>query len=261
MNDIAVGIIGGTGGIGKWFAGFFQRQGFTVHASGRTSGMTVPEMAERCGIVIVSVPICATLDVIRDIGPRMKPDSLLMDLTSLKADPVRAMLDFSSSEIIGLHPLFGPDVPSLAGQNIVLCPARPGKRLPPLREILEKNGARIIETTPERHDEIMAVVQGLAHLNTMTLGLALKESGLSPEELDGFSTPVFRLKRSLVEKVFSKNPRLYADILALNPHAPGTFRLYEKALARLKAAVEKGHAEGLEKIIRGVEDSRDQEVT
>jgi len=254
VNNVEIGIIGGTGGIGNWFAGFFQKQGLTVHVSGRTSGMAVPEMAEKCGVVIVSVPISATRHVIRGVGPYMKADSLLMDLTSLKADPVRAMLDFSPSEVIGLHPLFGPDVPSLSGQNIVLCPARSRRWLSWLRDILSKNGARLSETSPERHDEIMAVVQGLTHLNTMTLGLALKETGLSLEELERFSTPVSRLKLALIEKVFSKNPRLYAEIIASNPHVPGMLRLYEKALAGLKAPVEEGNAEELEKIIKGVEE-------
>jgi len=251
VNNVEIGIIGGTGGIGKWFADFFISQGLTVHASGRNSGMTAPEMAERCGIVIVSVPIRATLEVIRSIGPLMKADSLLMDLTSLKADPVRAMLESSASEVVGLHPLFGPDVHSLSGQNIVLCPARSEKWLPRLKNILTKNGARIIETTPERHDEIMAVVQGLNHLNTMTFGLALREAGFSPEEMENFSTPAFRLKLTLVEKVFSKSPMLYADILAMNPLASGVLRLYERALAQLKPAVEKADAEGLERILKG----------
>jgi prephenate dehydrogenase len=252
VNNIEVGIIGGTGGIGNWFAGFFQKQGLTVHVSGRTSGMAVPEMTEKCGVVIVSVPIRATREVIRGVGPHMKAGSLLMDLTSLKEDPVRAMLDFSRSEVIGLHPLFGPDVPSLSGQNIVLCPVRSKRWLPWLKDILSKNGARLIETSPERHDEIMAVVQGLTHLNTMTLGLALRETGLSLEELDRFSTPVSRLKISLVEKVFSKNPRLYAEIVASNPHVPEMLRLYDKALTRLKTSVAEGDAEELEKIISGV---------
>jgi len=260
VNNVEIGIIGGTGGIGNWFAGFFQKQGFTVHVSGRTSGMAVPEMAGKCGIVIVSVPIRATRDVIRGVGPHMKADSLLMDLTSLKEAPVKAMLDFSRSEVIGLHPLFGPDVPSLSGQNIVLCPVRSEKWLPWLKDILSKNGARLIETSPERHDEIMAVVQGLTHLNTMTLGLVLRETGLSLEELERFSTPVSRLKISLVEKVFSKNPRLYAEIVASNPHVPEMLRLYDKALTRLKTSVGEGDAEELEKVIRGFEDSRGQGV-
>ena len=94
----------------------------------------------------------------------MKKDSLLMDLTSLKAGPVRAMLEASASEVIGLHPLFGPGVPSLEGQNIVLCRARGTRWLPWVRDIFGRKNANLIEATPERHDEVMAVVQALNHI-------------------------------------------------------------------------------------------------
>jgi len=106
MNNVEVGIIGGTGGIGQWFARFFKEQGLTVHVSGRTTGMPAVEMARRCDIVIVGVPISATCDVIRLVGPLVRRESLLMDLTSLKAEPVKAMLESSTSDVIGLHPLF-----------------------------------------------------------------------------------------------------------------------------------------------------------
>jgi len=32
-----------------------------------------------------------------------------------------------------------------------------------------KSGARLVETTPERHDEIMALVQGINHLDTLVM--------------------------------------------------------------------------------------------
>ncbi|MBW2562029.1 MAG: prephenate dehydrogenase/arogenate dehydrogenase family protein, partial [Deltaproteobacteria bacterium] len=124
METFEIGIIGGTGGIGAWFADFFAGEGYTVHVSGRTTGMGLDEMAQTCRVVIVSVPINATIAVIEAVGPEMKEDALLMDFTSLKAEPVRAMLASSRSEVMGCHPLFGPDVPSIEGLNIALCPAR-----------------------------------------------------------------------------------------------------------------------------------------
>jgi prephenate dehydrogenase len=250
VKNFEVGIIGGTGGIGKWFAEFFQRNGLVVHVSGRKSGMAVPELAERCAVVIVSVPIGATCDIIRAVGPRMKAESLLADLTSLKTEPVRAMMESSPSEVIGLHPLFGPDAPSLSGQNVVLCPARGKEWLPWLKEILSGNGARLVETSPEKHDGIMAAVQALTHLNTVAMGLVLGATGLSPEELDRFATPVFRTKLALIEKVFSKNPRLYAEIIALNPHSPKILDFYEEALSKLKEPVEAHDAGKLEQILQ-----------
>jgi prephenate dehydrogenase len=248
-DKFQIGIIGGAGGIGRWFAAFFQQAGYTVHVSGHASGLRPAEMAGVCPVIIVSVPIGVTQAVIRDVGPHMKQESLLMDLTSLKAGPVRAMLEASASEVIGLHPLFGPGVPSLEGQNIVLCPAR-GDRWPPwVRDVLGQGGANLIETTPERHDEIMAVVQALNHLNTLVLGLSIREAGISQEELKRFSTPLFRARLAAVENLFS-HPQLYAEIIAGNPHASEILDLHERAIGTVKPLVVQQGAKALEELIR-----------
>ena len=244
MKKFSVGIIGGTGGIGRWFADFLAQEGHAVHVTGRMTGMDIPDLAMTCQVIIVSVPIGVTCEVIRKVGPFLKEDALLMDLTSLKVEPVRAMLASSASEVIGLHPLFGPRVPSLEGQNIVLCPGRGERWLPKLKALLERNGARVVVTTPEHHDEIMAVVQGLNHLNTIALGLVLHETGMKPEDLEKFTTPIFRTKMEIMEKVFSR-PALYAEILTLNPHVKRICDLYEKNLAELRQNIIKGDAGGL----------------
>jgi prephenate dehydrogenase len=248
-DKFQIGIIGGVGGIGRWFAAFFQKAGYTVHVSGQASGLRPAEMAATCPIVIVSVPIGVTLDVIREVGPHMKKDSLLMDLTSLKAGSVRAMLEASASEVIGLHPLFGPGVPSLEGQNVALCPARGSRWLPWVRDVLGEEGANLIETTPERHDKIMAVVQALNHLNTLVLGLSIREAGISREELERFSTPLFRARLDAIENLFS-HPQLYAEIIAGNPHASEILELHERALSTVKPLVVQQGAKALQERIR-----------
>ncbi len=245
MKNIQIGIIGGTGGIGRWFARFFKKEGYTVHVSGRKTGMSMDEMAERCQVVIVSVPISATVQVIKQIGPGMKKESLFMDLTSLKEEPVAAMLGSSISEVIGLHPLFGPNIRSMSGKNVVVCPVRTKKWLPWLTEILKRNGAHIIETTPEKHDETMAIVQGLTHLNTITMGLVLGDAGSKLSELKDFSTPIFDTKINIIKKVFTGNPGLYAEIIAFNPHIHKILDLYGKNLSELKSLIDRTDTKGL----------------
>ena len=248
-ENFTVGVIGGTGGMGQWFAGFLTQEGYPVLISGRKAGPSLADLAGACPVVVVSVPIGVTCEVIRKVGPLMKEDSLLMDLTSLKAEPVRAMLESSPSEVIGLHPLFGPAEPSLAGKNVAICPARGEKWLPWLRGMLERGGARLVETTPERHDEIMALVQGVNHLDTLVMGMVLRECGLDPEVLERFSTPILRTKMGIIEKVFS-HPDLYAQLIALNPHLRRMMDLFERKFTELKGIVEKGSAEGLRSLIQ-----------
>lgn len=251
MKPFEIGIIGGTGGIGRWFADFFRGEGCIVHVSGRKTGMSLGDMARICGVVIVSVPINATMAVIQEIGPLMKEDALLMDFTSLKGGPVRAMLASSRSEVMGCHPLFGPDVPSMDGLNIVLCPARIDRWKGWPENVFRKGGAHVFETTPEKHDEMMAVIQALNHLDTIVMGLALRETGIDPDELKKFATPIFNTKLAIIGKVCATNPRLYADIITGNPDISRITAIYERSLSRLKETIEKNDPEGLAELIKG----------
>jgi prephenate dehydrogenase len=244
-----IGIIGGTGGIGKWFAHFFQKEGYLVHVSGRSTGLDFPALARQCPIIIVSVPIKATVEVIEQVGPLMPEKSLLMDFTSLKEEPVKAMLRSSCCEVIGLHPLFGPEIKALAGHNIVICPARTKKWLPKIKAVFKKSRARIIETTPERHDEWMALVQVLNHLNTITMGLALKRSDSDLKELYPVSTPAFNAKMELLKKIFGPNAGLYTQIITHNPHINRIFKDYQQSLSELKKMILRKDSGGLQKRI------------
>src|SRR5512137_2361373 len=95
-------ILGGTGETGSWFARYFKDSGLDVAVWG-PSGKT--DLAARMGvryahdmmnearesdIVLLSVPIAKTIDVIRQVAPCMRQGSLLMDVTSLKSEPMRA---------------------------------------------------------------------------------------------------------------------------------------------------------------------------
>ncbi len=241
-----IGVIGGTSGMGKWFARFLEKEGCTVHVCGRNvSEADIAGIAGTCEVVVVSVPMGATCKVITKVGPYMREASLLMDLTSLKTDSIKAMMETSSSEVIGCHPLFGPRIGAIAGQHVVLCPARAGKWLSWLTDIFERNGAFVIAATPEKHDQMMALVQGLNHFNTIMMALVLQKAGVSMSELMKFATPVFRAKMEITERVFCQNPRLYADILTLNPEILRHIDEYEKSVTQMKTLICQGNAAGI----------------
>jgi len=154
------------------------------------------------------------------------------------------MLHHSSSEIMGCHPLFGPDATSIKDQNVALCPARVDRWTQWPKEIFEKNGARVTETTPKRHDEIMAVVQGLNHFNTMMMELTLRDTGMDTGEIEKFSTPNFNNKLAIIEKIF-KTPRLHCEIITRNPDIARILDLYEKNFSQLKRLINEGDIEGI----------------
>jgi len=114
-----------------------------------------------------------------------------------------------------------------------------------------KNGVNIIETTPERHDELMGLIQGLNHLNSITMGMVLRGSGADLTELRRFATPMFNTKLALVEKVFTKNPRLYAEIVSLNPNISNVIELYAETLSNLKNVINNRDREAFIELMRG----------
>lgn len=234
MKKTRIGIIGGTRGMGRWFAHFLKKQDFDVAVCDEKTKLTPIKLAAASDVVVVSVPIGLTVDIIAQIGPLVKEDGLLMDLTSLKVLPVEAMLRHSRAEVIGCHPLFGPQVRSLHGRKVVLCPARPRRRLPWLTGVFQKAGALVVETTPAEHDRRMALVQGLNHLNSLLMGMALCAAGADPAELQPFSTPAFQEKMKLVKKVLLPQARLSAEIMTMNRNMPEIVALYEQNLAELK---------------------------
>jgi prephenate dehydrogenase len=250
MKDSAIGIVGGTGGIGKWFAAFFAREGYPVHVTGRSTGMPLRELAERCRVVIVSVPIAATIDAIRRVGPHLPEGSLLMDFTSLKEEPVREMLKATAADVVGCHPLFGPDCPSLAGENVIICPGRGERWLKRMEGLFTKKGGRVTVTTPAEHDRMMSLVQGLTHLDTILMGLTLRDSGVEPSELAAFSTPVFRTKQAIIEKVFGPRPGLYAALLAENPNLPALLEIFERNFLVVKEMILRGNTTELEALLK-----------
>jgi len=236
-----VGIIGGTGHMGRWFAErVFAPRGIPVEvASRRTKETLTPdELAAKADVLILSVPIAVVSEVAGKLGPKLKPEGLLCDLTSLKAAPLQAMLaSTEKTEVIGTHPLFGPGAPSLSGQTVVLCPGRGERWLPWLSGLLEEGGARVIISSPERHDEMMGAVQGLTHMSTLAFGLALAASGLPLEELLSFATPNFKLKLVQCARLLREDPRLYSGIARGNPNVPALLALLSKSAADIQQAV------------------------
>jgi prephenate dehydrogenase len=214
---VKAGIIGGTGKMGRLFAGVFSRAGYDVLVSGRSTELSNTALAGQCDIVMVSVPIRETVHVIDEIAPILSKDQLLCDLTSLKVAPVEAMKR-SNAEVIGMHPMFGPTVTSLLRQTIVICPERCRETtLHTLLTILRAEGAECTITTPEAHDRAMAVVQGLTHFVTLCMAESVRRLGTDIEKTRQFMSPVYQIEMGLAGRLLSQDPDLYGSILQENP--------------------------------------------
>lgn len=234
-----IGIIGGTGLMGQWFKRYFESLGYTVLIASRKTELKVEDCAKNCDVVIISVPIDVTCEVIKQIGHLVRKDGLLMDFTSLKAEPVKAMLKFSQCSVLGVHPMFGPGVEKLHNQKVVVCPARGEKWEKWFIELMKKGKAKIKVTTPAEHDKMMSVIQGVMHFTSITMSHVLKELKIDIFESQDFSSPIYKLRMDMVGRILNQDARLYADIEILNPKTIKALSTYLKTSKRLYKIIQK----------------------
>jgi chorismate mutase/prephenate dehydrogenase len=217
VQQRTVAVVGGKGGMGRCMAEFFADLGHAVMIADLDTDLSPQEAAGLADVVVISVPIETTVEVIRRLGPLVRPEALLMDVTSIKTAPLEAMLDTCPGSVVGTHPLFGPSVHSLQGQRIVLTPGRGDAWLAWLEGMLRARGLAIKRTTPQEHDRAMAVIQVLTHFATEVMGKALADVGVSIEETLDYTSPVYLMELIMTARHFAQSPDLYASIQMSNP--------------------------------------------
>jgi chorismate mutase/prephenate dehydrogenase len=234
MQPRTVAIIGGRGNMGRCMAQLFADLGHVVMISDLDTQLTPEDAAAAADVVVISVPIDSTVDVIRRVGPKVRDDGLIMDVTSVKTAPLAAMLEASSANVVGAHPLFGPSVHSLQGQRVVLCPGRGEDWLNWVRQTFQSRGLIVMEASAADHDRIMSVVQVLVHFSTEVMGTALTRLGVSIDETLAFMSPIYLMELIMTARHFAQSPNLYASIQMANPATPAVTGAFLEAAEELR---------------------------
>ena len=222
-------IIGGTRGLGRWFAEHLKND-FNIRITSRDESSGKP-VAEEIGveysnnnieaikdadIIVFSVPIEHMVETIREVAPYAPEGSLLMDVTSVKTEPAEALEKYAPEnvEILPCHPMFGPRVPTLQRQIIILTPVenRSPNWLPRVKDYLDKTDCEVVITTPNEHDKYMSIVQGLTHFSYISLASTIRKLNINVKESRNFSSPVYTIMLDMVSRVVYQNPYLYYSI-------------------------------------------------
>jgi prephenate dehydrogenase len=230
-----VAVVGGNGGMGRCLAQLFADLGHAVMIADLDTPLTPEEAAAVADVVVISVPIDVTEEVIRRLGPRVRPEGLLMDVTSIKAAPMQAMLAASRASVVGTHPLFGPTVHSLQGQRVVITPGRGDQWLAWLKTMLGARGIELVETTPDEHDRAMSIVQVLVHFSAEVMGKTLAGLGISINPTLRYTSPIYLMELPLTARHFAQSPDLYGAIQMSNPAAAAVTEAFVRAANELRA--------------------------
>ncbi len=145
--------------------------------------------------------------------------------------------------MLGLHPMFGPDVASLAKQVIVCCQGREPAASQWLLEQMTIWGARLQQVEAKAHDEAMTFIQALRHFATFAYGWHLSREQANIDRLLALSSPIYRLELAMVGRLFAQDPHLYADIILSSPQNLAMIRRYYQNFGEALGLLERGDRE------------------
>ena len=252
VEPMRIAIIGGEGGMGRSLNTLFSDLGHDVLSADLQTKLRPAEAAATADVVIISVPIRDTRTVIEQLGPLVRREALLMDVTSIKTDPMAAMLASTEASVVGTHPMFGPGVNTYQGQRVVLCPGRGDSWLDWARQMFSARGLVISEATPSEHDSMMAIVQVLHHFKTQVLGMTLSRTGTPLEETLRFTSPAYLLETYVTGRHFAQSPELYGPIEMLNPDSKQVIEEFGKAAADLAEILAAGDQDAFDQVFQDV---------
>ncbi|MEI6221410.1 MAG: prephenate dehydrogenase/arogenate dehydrogenase family protein [bacterium] len=270
-------IFGVSGQFGRFMAEFFLRHGKNVIGISRSQpakelmqnkrfsyfqgdgtkklSKEALQAVQSADVIMFSVPIALTEVCIQKVGPLLRAGQLITDVTSVKQRPVEAMLNSVSEEveILGMHPLFSPTL-TLENKNVILVPERIAReKLQEVVAMFEDDKAKVSIMTAKEHDHMMAVMQGLAHFLFLALGKTLSERKWKFAEYEDKKTTFYTLVKSLLDRVVSFDPALYAEIQLYNPQVPEVLSHFLEDAETLKEFIVQGEEKKLKKNLESIQ--------
>ena len=251
--SMKIGIIGGSDGLGKTLVYYFKDEfEVTITARDHKKGRKVADelnvdyiesnkqLAGMSDMLIISVPINLTPSVIKEVAPFMKKGSVMIDVTSIKEEPLKAMQENlpDNVEYIPTHPVFGPRTTELDNQVIVLTAPEKGEWYRKVHDYLESKNMRVIETTAEHHDYMMSIVQILTHFSFISTASAMEKLKIDITETEDYESPIYNLMIDMIARITSQNPYLTYYIQTMNNNGSKIRTAFSDAVEELKDVIE-----------------------
>ncbi|MEX0861206.1 prephenate dehydrogenase/arogenate dehydrogenase family protein [Nitrosopumilus sp.] len=245
-----VTVIGAGGQMGQWFAKYFASEGFEVtgyDTENKKMGKDIISSESLVGgilnadYVVLCTPTRRTPEIIRLIAKEMKRGTYLIEISSEKSKVVAALSKMPTKiNPICIHPMFGPGVKTIKGQNIISVPIKDAKKELTMAKTLF-DGANFVTIDAAEHDKKIAVILGLTHLmNLVFANIISKDEKMNlTEKMTGTT---FRVQKILSESIMTESPELIETIIA-NPEIRRVAEELWKDIGRLLTSVQESKTE------------------
>jgi cyclohexadieny/prephenate dehydrogenase len=186
------------------------------------------EAVEGADLVIVSVPVGASGEMAKAIGPKLKPGAIVSDVGSVKASVIRLMQPHlpKHAHFVPAHPVAGTEYSGpeagfaelFRGRWTILTPpegADPAA-IATVRAFWEGLGANVETMQAEHHDMVLAITSHVPHLIAYNIvGTAAHLEEVTQSEVMKFAAGGFRD----FTRIAASDPTMWRDVFLNNRQA------------------------------------------
>jgi len=276
VTIIGVGLIGGS------LARVMKLKGLAGSITGAGRNRSTLEKAIKMGVidhmgqdsahavrnadlVVLASPVGTFKQIVREIGPHLKPGAILTDVGSVKGKLIKDVEENIAPGVhyVPAHPIAGREKSGVAesvdtlfqGRRCILTPtSRTDKQaLETVRELWIAAGADVVVMEADLHDRVFAAVSHLPHVAAFAMMCAVAELNTGTEDYLQFSGGGFRD----FTRIAASSPEMWKDICLMNrDHLITMIDRYIFSLNRFKREIIAGDEPRLEKHLRAASDVR-----
>ncbi len=230
----------GYGRFGKVWAEFLKKD-FNVYVANkskivpkeRVEGVNFVNIKEalKKEVIFLCIPISAFEQFLKKNSKNINDKALILDTCSVKVYPIDLMKKYlpKSCEIIGTHPMFGPDSIKEGVENlkITLCKVKQRKDSYNFwKKYFKRRNLKVVELSADMHDKLASQSQSIAHY----IGRVLGELNLKETKID---TLGFKKLNEIINQTCNDSEQLFYDLQTKNPYGEKVRRKIEKSFKKI----------------------------
>lgn len=247
-------VVGGAGKMGRWLADFFANQGHAVRVydPAAADSVALDEGVAWARLVVLATPLDQTAPAIEQVTA-LRPNGVVCDVASLKGHlkPAIGWARSAGVAITSIHPMFGPNIATLADRVICVCDCGDATATARVEELFRDTAATLVKLSLDEHDRVVTQVLGLSHLVNLLFGETLRRSGFRYDELARIGSTTFASQMQTTGSVLRENPELYYAIQRHNLNSPELYGHLRDALTAWTRSVERADAAGFVDLMDG----------
>jgi prephenate dehydrogenase len=267
MKEIA--IIGAGGRMGSWITKYFvNNKNFSIKVYDKNMDSIERQVnikieidfnmcIKDSDIVILCIPLRISPQMIAECSQKMKPNSVLIDISSIKSKSFKSLAKIQNSiSPICIHPMFGPGASHTSRLKTIFIPVRNyTKEVEFVRQLFPNFEILPIENAI-KHDHIMAVVLGLNHY--MNIIFADVISSHIYKNLEFYSGNTFRIQYILAESILNDDIDLLNSLFIENPFIKKEIKNFHKKFLKYSQMVNDKNDKKLTKYLKNIKSTLEE---